>query len=201
MDVFGKSRTKHVLARSSMRKARPAASSIVVRPGGVGADGLRVRAAPEPIEIRIAAWSPERQAQFARLRIRRRHRIAERNARNVGRIYRQDLNRILVEAYRFVRLWQLNRVEAAVEQALRRQSGAGIAPSSNLFLVLVRSALTTLDIKQASKWAGALTFANENKAAPRDLLKFLARKGGVEGCYRRLTALRRKRIANKPKVV
>ena len=56
-----------------------------------------------------------------------------------------------------------------------------IAADSSLELVLLRSALPSLDPKRASKWAAAIEVADHAGVSKRRFGAFLKKRGGIEG--------------------
>jgi len=107
------------------------------------------------------------------------------------RLARDDQYAILRTAYALVRRWKRKGVAQEVEYELRIEAQVAISPSSSLFLVLLRSALPSLDMKRASKWASALMFADHQNIRSKRLVGFLRANGGIEGAARQSANLRK----------
>ncbi len=134
--------------------------------------------------------SPAARARRATRRLRQHFERARRAARGQARLCRADEYELLRHAYVAVRCWQQDGVAEEIERELRTQADVAISRSSSLFLVLLRSALPSLDAKRASKWASALDFAAHHEVRSKRLGAFLHVNGGIEGAARGRSKLR-----------
>jgi hypothetical protein len=118
---------------------------------------------------------------------------ARRASVNKARLSREDQYAILKHAYAALHRWERDEMSVDAERELRRETELAIAPSSDLPLVLIRSALPKLDGKAAAKWAAALEVAGREEIAPKHFIGFLREIGGIEGAHHCRARLRRKR--------
>src|SRR5918993_4587399 len=128
--------------------------------------------------------SPAAPARRATRRLRRLFEKAERAAKRQARLCRADEYRVLRCAYAAVRCWQQDGITREIKRELREEAEVAISRGSNFFLVLIRSALPSLDAKRASKWAGALQLADHHDIRSKRLAAFLRSNGGIEGAAR-----------------
>ncbi len=151
-----------------------------------------IRAASEPLNSPHLAplaraakdCSPAARARRVTRRLRRLYEKAGRAARDQARLRRTDEYGLLRCAYRAVRCWRQDEVAEEIERELRAEAEVAISRASSLFLVLTRSALPRLDAKRASKWAGALEFADHHDVRSKRFEGFLHVSGGIEGAAR-----------------
>ena len=136
--------------------------------------------------------SPEARARRAMRRLRRLFEKAGRAAKPHARLCRADEYQLLRIAYAAVRCWRQDGVAEEIERELRAEADVAISRASSLFLVVIRSALPCLNAKRASKWAGALDFANHHHIRCKRLAAFLHVTGGIEGAARARAKLRAK---------
>jgi hypothetical protein len=136
--------------------------------------------------------SPAARARRVTRRLRRLYEKAGRATRDQARLRRTDEYGLLRCAYRAVRCWRQDGVAEEIERELRAEAEVAISKASSPFLVLLRSALPRLDAKRASKWAGALEFADHHDVHSQRLEGFLRVSGGIEGAARGRTKLRSK---------
>jgi hypothetical protein len=129
--------------------------------------------------------SPAARARKARRRLRRLFDAAKQKAKGQARLCRADEYDVLRCAYRAVRAWRGDRVHEEIERELRAEAEVAVSRHSNLFLVLIRCALPSLDIKRASKWAAALDTADRQDIRSKRLSAFLHHSGGIEGAGRK----------------
>ena len=135
------------------------------------------------------AHSPRITAQprprKARRRLRRLFDAARRKAKGQARLCRADEYEVLRCAYRAVRAWRSDGVHEKTERELRAEAEVAVSRHSSLFLVLIRCAIPSLDIKRASKWAAALDTADRQDIRSKHLSAFLHHSGGIEGAARK----------------
>jgi hypothetical protein len=129
----------------------------------------------------VEEHSPAARARKAKRRLGRLFEQAGRNAKGQARLCRDDEYEILRCAYRAVRTWRSNGIQEEIECELRAEAAVAISRRSNPFVVLIRCALPRFDIKRASKWAGALEYADAQGIPSKRLSAFLWRVGGVYG--------------------
>jgi hypothetical protein len=129
--------------------------------------------------------SPAARARKARRRLRRLFDAARQKAKGRARLCRADEYEVLRSAYRAVRAWRSDGVHEQIERELRAEAEVAVSRRSNLFLVLIRCALPSLDIKRASKWAAALDTADRQDIRSKHLSAFLHHSGGIEGAARK----------------
>ena len=87
--------------------------------------------------------------------------------------------------------WAVERASCALRLE-GREAGDNVEP----FAAIIRctSSAKKVDAKARSKWANALTFAAEYKAASEPLVHFIRRHGGINACAAELSRLRRTEI-------
>ena len=125
--------------------------------------------------------SPAARARRATRRLRRLYEKAERAAKGQARLRRTDEYELLQCAFAAFRCWQQNGIAEEIERELRAEAEVAIGRASSLYLVFLRSALPGLDAKRASKWAGALQFADHHRVRSKRLAAILYSNGGIEG--------------------
>ena len=99
----------------------------------------------------------------------------------------------LKAVFDLVMVWQAeNRAVERATRALRlkgREGGDNVEPFAAI--IKCTSSRKKVDAKARSKWAHALTFAAEYKAASEPLVHFIRRHGGINACAAELSRLSR----------
>ena len=116
-------------------------------------------------------------------RIARRYSKATAHVLPGGRLSVSHLIPTLKVAYRATIKW---RQVDVVDRAIRtiRSRDPTIDFRSTDILVILRGALTGVDLKRVSKWAAALDAADFHNVPTSELAEFLEDKGGIEGAAR-----------------